>query len=121
MLNLGLVGGGVLAHYFPMSRSRVTMLDTSGLLGGLVSVGTYALVQDSKEADDQTITSLAMLGGVVGLGLGTWLTQGWDNDDEDVKREKRSLISMSPVPTRLLAPADGRDREGWGLQLSARW
>lgn len=118
MFDLGLVGGGFLAHYFPMSRSRVSLIDTGGLVGGLMGAGMFVLVGGE---DEQALAGLAMAGGLAGLGLSTWLTQDWDDDDEDVKRKKRAVISLAPVPTRLLAPADGRDREGWGLQLSARW
>jgi hypothetical protein len=114
----GLAVGGALGRYVPMSRSRVALIDTGGLVGGLAGGGIAVL---SGVDDQRPAFALVQLGVLSGLGLSAWLTEGWDEGDEDVRRKKEALgAKLSLVPAAALDPSDPR-RPGWGLQLSGGW
>ncbi len=75
--DLGAVGGGLLARYYPMSRSRALVLNAGGLLGAVVGVGTQTIWQD-PELEDRSLYLAGGIGAAVGLGVAVWLTQEWD-------------------------------------------
>lgn len=75
--DLGAVAGGVLARYYPISRSRALVLNAGGLLGAVVGIGTQTVWRDT-ELEDRSLYLAGGLGAAVGLGVTAWLTQDWD-------------------------------------------
>lgn len=101
--DLGLIGGGILASYVPMSRSRTLVIDAGGILGMLVGFGANLLIEGTSPTD-RTFFGLGALGAAAGLVSATLLTQNWDLD------------ALPPVQVALL-PADG----GATLMAGMNW
>jgi hypothetical protein len=78
--NVGLLGGGILSKYYPMSRGRAFVIDAGGLVGSLTGVGAYLFFTGGDGGPQGGFTS-AVIGGVAGLGLSTYLTRKWDADE----------------------------------------
>jgi hypothetical protein len=96
--DVGLVGGGVLARYFPMSRSRVLVIDAGGILGALFGFGV-AVLAGSESA--RTTFSCGLAGTVVGLSTGAFLSRKWDLAAEG------PAVSATVLPTEKGPPAFG--------------
>lgn len=80
MADLGIVGGALLSQYEPMTRGRALVIDTGGVLGGLVGMGTYVLI--NPEFNEPTGFALSTMAGIVaGLGTSAYLTRHWDAPD----------------------------------------
>lgn len=73
----GLGLGATLAHYAPMSRGRVFIIDGGALVGTLMGVGVSLLVA----ADGQEAFLPPALGLVAGLGLTAYLTRHFDEPE----------------------------------------
>jgi hypothetical protein len=116
-MDAGLLAGGALAHFYPMSRSRATLLDTGGLAGLLSGMGLYVLI--ANDGGDQGFFTAALAGTVLGIGTAAYLTRDWDSDDEDV--QSRLLPTVSLVPGDSLYTARGERQGGWGLSASWVW
>jgi hypothetical protein len=95
--DVGLVGGGVLARFFPMSRSRVLVIDAGGILGSLFGFGLSVLVGTKSSS---TTFSLGLAGTVLGLGTGAFLSRHWDIEDAPA-------VSAAVMPTVTGTPAFG--------------
>jgi hypothetical protein len=75
-VDLGIVGGAVLASHLPeVSRAQTLVIDAAGILGavGGGSIGTVI----SGNASDRTTPGLAAVGAVIGLGAAAYLTRNW--------------------------------------------
>jgi hypothetical protein len=74
----GFVLGAVGSQYLQMSGGRTLIIDAGGILG--LAVGMAAAVVFSKTPSEHNtfFFSSAIAGSVIGLGLATWLSSGWD-------------------------------------------
>lgn len=72
--NLGLIGGAIFASQYPMSRSRVLVIDAGGLLGLLLTTGVVALADGGGRAAG----AAGLVGMFGGLGAATYLSRDWD-------------------------------------------
>ncbi|QDG51920.1 hypothetical protein FIV42_14580 [Persicimonas caeni] len=78
--DLGIAGGAALSQNYPMSRGRTFVIDSGGILGFLIGIGTYIFI----EPDVQSATAfsvMGILGTVTGLGTATYLTRNWDVEE----------------------------------------
>lgn len=91
--DLGLVGGAFLAQAYPMSRGRAFVIDAAGLVGSLTGVGAYLFFTNGEGESRGALTS-ALVGGGTGLGLATFLTRKWD-DDEDLLGNMQLMVGPS--------------------------
>lgn len=78
-VDIGLIGGGVLASYMPMSRSRTLVIDAGGILGMLLGFAINTLVSGTRPSD-RSFFGLGAVGAVGGLVGATLLTRNWDLD-----------------------------------------
>lgn len=79
--DLGLIGGALLSKHYPMSRGRAFVIDAGGLVGSLTGVGAYLFFTGGEGESRGGFTS-AIIGAGAGLGLSTFLTRNWDEEDE---------------------------------------
>jgi hypothetical protein len=93
--NLGLVGGAVLSRYVKMSRGRTLLIDTGGILGMLLGVGTAFLINDS--ADAPLGGGLAIVGTLGGLTAGYFLTSDVGGPDPDDAGEQTMITPIGPL------------------------
>lgn len=96
--NLGIVSGGYLASQHPMPRGRVYVINTGGMLGGLLGVGTAVLFSGGV-VGPQVAGGMTMLGAGGGLALSTVLTSDWPLDDGN-ERAGLGDTSLFVHPTR---------------------
>jgi hypothetical protein len=96
--NVGAVAGGFWAFQQPISRGRVWVVNTGGLLGGLVGAGVPLLLAGDSLESAQPIGALTLLGTASGLGVATVLTEEWDVRDGSGDG-RRVETSMSVRPT----------------------
>lgn len=75
---LGLIGGGIAAHRWPMPRWRTALVDASGVVGSLLGVAVAFLVRGDQATAAQVGTAGA-LGVVGGLAGGVWWTGQWQD------------------------------------------
>ncbi|MEO1171766.1 MAG: hypothetical protein AAFX94_06900 [Myxococcota bacterium] len=73
----GGLAGGVLARYYPISRSRALVINAGGLLGGLLGVGVDVL-HDRESLDNRSLYVAGGIGAAAGLAATVWLTRDWD-------------------------------------------
>jgi hypothetical protein len=78
--DLGIVGGALLSQRYPMSRGRTFVIDSGGILGFFIGIGTYVLA-DSDVESPTGLSMMGMLGTVTGLGTATYLTRNWDKPE----------------------------------------
>jgi hypothetical protein len=78
--DLGLLGGAVLARYYPVSRGHALLLDLGGGLGTLIGLGSVVLLA-GDHTDGRAAAAGAAAGAVAGLGLTAFLTRSWDLPD----------------------------------------
>jgi hypothetical protein len=116
-MNIGLLAGGALAHRFPMSRSRVFLLDLGGLVGMASAMGFHVLTSITE--DQPSVALAALIGAPLGIGGAAYLTRGWDDEDPDIQR--RLLPTVSLVPGDSLYTARGERQGGWGVSASWAW
>ncbi len=76
---LGLGAGALLADAYPMSRSRVLVIDGGGVAGGLVGVGAALIIQSDEAAPYFLLPAIGAVGGLVTTAI---LTRGWDDDSD---------------------------------------
>lgn len=79
-VDIGLIGGGLLASYMPMSRSRTLVIDAGGILGMLLGFAIDTLVGGTRPSD-RSFFGLGAVGAVGGLVGATLLTRNWDLDE----------------------------------------
>lgn len=79
--DIGLVAGSFLSAEYPMSRSRVLLINAGGGLGLLVGFGVPFLIA-GDDIDPQVGLTSMMIGSIAGLGLTTYLTRNWDKPEE---------------------------------------
>lgn len=96
---VGAVGGGVLASNYPMSRGRVGIITSSGILGGLAGAAGLVMIFGDDISARQGTAGISV-GSAAGLAVGTLLTQEWDDRDD----YPRATVSLSILPTE---EADG--------------
>ncbi|MBN1204501.1 MAG: hypothetical protein JXB05_06220 [Myxococcaceae bacterium] len=99
----GLLTFALLSQSFPVSRGRVLLIDSGGILGGLLGAATVALF--GGESDPIAIG--AGIGALSGLGLTTWITRDFDDPSP-------SSPQVTLAPTLM-------GREGAGLVLGGRF
>jgi hypothetical protein len=78
--DLGILGGALLSQRYPMSRGRTFVIDSGGVLGFLIGIGTYIL-SDSSVGSPTALSTMGIIGTVTGLGTATYLTRNWDKPD----------------------------------------
>lgn len=76
--DVGFIAGAVASSYFPMSRSRVLMLDIGALLGGLTA---GALIVIASPDSAQVAAGVAAAGLIGGWVVAALLTDEWDYDE----------------------------------------
>lgn len=102
--NLGIAGGAALSRNYPMSRGRTFVIDSGGVLGFLLGIGTYTFIEG--DVDSATAFSVSgMLGTAVGLGTSAYLTRDWDVGEGKLFS---SNWSISPTDGGALLSLDGR-------------
>jgi hypothetical protein len=108
--DVGLVAGGLLGSYQPMTASRVLMIDAGGVLGSLVGLGLGVLVapDDFGDPDTRVMFGVGLIGTLTGLGSAYYLTNEWDASDD---------AAQSTTPTFGLLPT----RDGATLALQGQW
>ncbi len=78
---LGAVGAGALASQYPMSRGRVGLISSAGILGGLAGLATPILILGDDASGRQVATG-ASIGAAAGMVVGTILTEDFDDPEE---------------------------------------
>ena len=75
--DVGLIAGSFISGVYPMSRSRVLLINAGGAIGLLTGFGIPFLLAGDDVNTQVAFTSM-MFGTVGGLGLTTYLTRNWD-------------------------------------------
>lgn len=96
--NLGGLGSTLFARNFPMSRGRMYVINTGGLLGGLLGVGLVILAGGDR-IDSRVMSGSAMIGAGGGLAVSTLLTEGWTIHDGDSSSGTPEASSLFFRPT----------------------
>jgi hypothetical protein len=99
--DLGLVGGALATSWVRMSRGRVLLIDTGGLLGTLLGFGVTVLAAGDN-VEPSAVFPAGIIGGLAGLGLTAYLTRNWD------------LPDTAPQAHLMLAPTEGGMTVGLG-------
>jgi uncharacterized protein YfiM (DUF2279 family) len=108
---LGLGAGAALAPRLDISRTRVQLINLSGVLG----LGLAAAVGSSANTVDASSWGLLLLGGqTAGLATGALVTRNRPAS----ARASNALNSLQVAPTMV---GDGTGRQHRGLMLSGRW
>lgn len=97
--NLGGLGSALLARNFPMSRGRMYVINTGGLLGGLLGVG-LVILGGGDRIDSRVVSGSAMIGAGGGLAVSTLLTEGWtirDGDSSSDGATETSSLFLRPT------------------------
>lgn len=79
----GLVISALLTEHYPMTRGRSLIIDASGIAGTLLGIGFPVLIM-GDDVDSQFVFGSALVGSMLGLGLGIGLTHGTWDDPEDL-------------------------------------
>jgi len=82
--DVGFLGGALLAPQISMSRGRTLVIDAGGILGMLAGMAGALAVKETPDSA-AGFFGPAIGGSILGLGLATWLTQGWDVPDVPVQ------------------------------------
>ncbi|MEM6533202.1 MAG: caspase family protein [Myxococcota bacterium] len=88
--DLGGIAGGVLARYYPISRSRALVINAGGLIGGLLGVGVDVL-NERESLDNRSLYVAGGIGAAAGLAATVWLTRDWD-------WEVPGALTVAPAP-----------------------
>lgn len=78
-LDVGLVAGGLLSNYLPMSRSRSLVIDAGGIVGMLVGFAAATLIE-SGAPSERLLSGLGAIGATGGLLAAGFFTTEWDFD-----------------------------------------
>lgn len=100
---VGLTAGAILSRSILVSRGRMLLIDSGGILGGLVGLASGAVLG----AEDESLALVAGAGTLAGLVLTTYVTQDFDGP-------------FTPAPEVALAPTV-MGRGGMGLMLGGRF
>jgi hypothetical protein len=100
---VGILSFAALAQNYPVSQGRVLLIDSGGVLGGLLGAATVALL--GGDGDGAAIG--AGVGALAGLGFTTWLTRNFDTP-----ASAGPQVSMGPS---LLG------QQGMGLMVGGRF
>lgn len=100
---VGLLTLAILSNSHPTSQGRVLLIDSGGILGGLLGAAAVAIAG----ADGKGVAVGAGIGVLGGLGLTTYITRDFDAPDTD-------------TPKVALAPA-AMGRGGAGLAIGGRF
>lgn len=90
--DLALVGGALLSQSKPVSRSRLMVIDSGGILGALTGMGLY-FIADPYPSKPVGPMLTGMLGSAAGLGLATFFTRNWDAPEVGVSAQ----MQLAPV------------------------
>ncbi|HYH95242.1 hypothetical protein [Hyalangium sp.] len=101
---VGITSFALLSKTYPVSRGRMLLIDSGGIIGGLLGAATAALL-GVKEGEPIAIS--AALGTLSGLGVTTWITRDFDGPS-------------TPAPEITLAPTV-LGRGAAGLMLGGRF
>jgi hypothetical protein len=74
---LGAAGG----QFIQMSGGRTLIIDAGGIMGMLVGMAAATVASKTPSANDGFFFGSAIAGSVIGLGLATWLSTGWDEPE----------------------------------------
>lgn len=95
--DVGLVIGALLTERYPMTRGRSLIIDASGIAGTLLGVGLPVLIM-GDDVDAQFVFGSALVGSMLGLGLGVGLTHGTWDDPEDLVDLNIGLMPVALQP-----------------------
>jgi hypothetical protein len=96
----GLVTMALLSRNIEISRGRSLLIDAGGLLGALAGVAIPVFA----ESDNRRVYGGAGLAGMAGgLAAATWLTRGWDREDD----ERASVSGAATMPFLARSPEGG--------------
>ncbi|KFE66668.1 hypothetical protein [Hyalangium minutum] len=101
---VGITSFAVLSQSLPVSRGRMLLIDSGGILGGLLGAATVALLGAN---DGEPIAIGAAVGAVGGLALTAYITRDFDGPS-------------TPAPEVAVAPTV-MGRGGVGLALGGRF
>jgi hypothetical protein len=79
-MSFGLVTGAMVARQTDLSRARVLIIDTGGLVGSLVGMSAVWLAR-GRELDARFFGGGGIVGLVAGLTTASLLTRGWRDDE----------------------------------------
>lgn len=108
-MDLGLLGGGLLATQVNVSRDRMLLIDTGAITGLLFGLGTTWLIAGIDD-NRQAIGAGGLAGLLAGIAIAVVLTQDMDADDAKQAR------APTPVPAFITRDTDGHWRSG-GLSV----
>jgi len=101
---LGITSFALLSKSFPVSRGRMLLIDSGGILGGLLGAATVALL---GAEDGEPIAIAAAVGSLSGLALTAYITRDFDGPS-------------TPAPEVSLGPTV-MGRGGVGLMMGGRF
>lgn len=104
-MDLGLLGGGLLATRVNVSRDRMLLIDTGAVTGLLFGLGTTWLIAGIDD-NRQAVGAGGLAGLLAGIAIAVVLTQDMDADDAQQAR------APTPVPAFITRDAKGRWRAG---------
>lgn len=102
--DVGLGAGAYLASQVQVSRSRMLLIDSAGLLGMLLGVGVDIAIEGDSSRDVHA-ASAALIGTLAGLGGGVYLTRNWDLPALETSRVTPAL---QPLPGGAMLSVSGR-------------
>ena len=77
-VDAGLIAGSLVATRAPMSRGRTLLIDSGGIVGGLVGGGSAVLIE-GDDTRPEVAAGAALAGLAVGLAAAAYLSRAWDD------------------------------------------
>ena len=84
----GILTSAILSRNLSVSQGRVLLIDSGGILGGLLGAAAIALAS----TDGKAVAVGAGVGALAGLGLTTYITQNFDGPDTNTPQ-----VAMAPA------------------------
>lgn len=88
---VGASAGALVSQYYPMSRARVRVVSASGLVGALAGLALPFFILE-EDLNPRVGFGGMTLGSLLGLGLGTYFTPGWDGEYREGMSMQMSLV-----------------------------
>jgi hypothetical protein len=116
---VGLVGGGIAAHFLPVSTSRVLLIDMGIGLGALAgaSVGSPFLFGEKTETRDRLFLGATALGALSGGTVAYFLTR----HDVPARRPSRALTIFPNAGVVATTALPTRQVPAYGVGVTGTW